>query len=452
MKQEKKTDNFLPYERVSLVFVLLMCVFHLLYFDEAGLSGLSAAKRASFYILGCGYPAMIALLTVFSLCTGTMHVKALWTRLRQCSAAVWLMLGYLLFTLISTLVSPYGSEAWLGSSRYEGAVTIAIYVVDFFLVAAFAKPGRLPVYVLGVSMILQCTICILQIHGGNPLGLYRGTQSFAALDGFYVGTIGNVGFLGGLFCMVIPIFLGYMLRSKEPWRFALALPLLICLYVLFRIFVLAAFVGLGAGLALALPFVLRLPKKGLAIWFGVLGGLGLCALVFLWAVDSGDGFLHELHELLHGRAEPTFGTGRFNIWQQVLSRIPQRLWFGYGPDTMKLVGLTPFSRYDEELGRTVYASIDAAHNEYLNVLFHQGIFALAAYLGALGVLLRRFVKRARSSAAAAILGAAVLCYMIQALFWISQLIVAPFFWLCLGLLAADGRTDPPEKAIKKGRG
>ena len=435
----RKTDDFLPYERVTLAFVLLLCGFYVLYFDEAGLSGLSSAKRTAFYLLGCGYPAMLALLTGFSLCTGAMHWCALWERLRQSSAAMLLMLAYLLFTLISALVSPYGSAVWLGNSRFEGVVTIALYVADFYLVALFARPGRLPLYVLGASMLLLCTVSILQIHGGNPLGLYRGEQSFAALNGSHVGTIGNVGFVGGLFCLAIPLFLCALLRLKEPWRFALLLPLLACVYVLLRIWVLAAFVGLGGGLALALPFVLRLEKRGLVLWFSALGALGLAALAVLWGWDAGSGFLHELHELLHGRSSPTFGTGRFFIWQQLFPRISQRLWFGYGPDTMGLVGLTPFSRYDAELGRTVYASIDAAHNEYLNVLFHQGVFALAAYLGALGCSLRRFVKHARSSPAAAMLGTAVLCYMIQALFGISQLIVAPLFWLCLGLLEADGR-------------
>ncbi len=114
---------------------------------------------------------------------------------------------------------------------------------------------------------------------------------------------------------------------------------------------------------------------------------------------------------------------------------------------MGLAGIPPFSRYDPALGKTVKAAIDAAHNEYLNILFHQGLPALLVYLAALTAVAVRFLRQARCSTAAAVLGAGVLCYLIEAQFGISQPITSPFFWLCLGLLTrvtcpADPTPEP----------
>ena len=101
---------------------------------------------------------------------------------------------------------------------------------------------------------------------------------------------------------------------------------------------------------------------------------------------------------------------------------------------MILTGIEPFRRFDERTGKTIVSLIDAAHNEYLNILFHQGVFALAAYLGMLVSALALWIRRAAKSAPAAILGCGVLCYCIQALFGISQVITTPFFWVTLALL------------------
>ena len=154
--------------------------------------------------------------------------------------------------------------------------------------------------------------------------------------------------------------------------------------------------------------------------------------------------LHEAHCLLRGQADPGFGSGRLHIWGEVLERIPKRLWLGAGPDTMLYGGLKPFQRYDSQMGRTIVAQIDAAHNEYLNILYHQGIFALGAYLSLLILLARRWIAQAPTSAGAAILGAGCLGYCIQAFFGISMCTAALFFWTALALLAAPGCLSSPE--------
>ena len=96
-------------------------------------------------------------------------------------------------------------------------------------------------------------------------------------------------------------------------------------------------------------------------------------------------------------------------------------------------GLEAFTRYDEALGGTIVAQIDVAHNEYLNILYHQGIFALAAYLGALAAAAKKWLRDSGRNALVAVLGTMLLCYGIQAFFSFSMVMTAPYFYLTLAL-------------------
>ena len=92
-----------------------------------------------------------------------------------------------------------------------------------------------------------------------------------------------------------------------------------------------------------------------------------------------------------------------------------------------------FSRYDDSLGGPVIGRIDVAHNEYLNILYHQGIFALIAYLGALFSTAKKWLTDSGRNALVAVLGTMLLCYSIQAFFGFSMIMTAPYFYLTLAL-------------------
>ena len=170
-------------------------------------------------------------------------------------------------------------------------------------------------------------------------------------------------------------------------------------------------------------------------------------VAFLYMMDCGTGMLHEAHELLHGNIDPNFGSGRLHIWTEVLRQVPGQLWFGSGPDTMLLTEITSFSRYDSLHDINIVSKIDVAHNEYLNVLFHQGVFALISYLALLGLTIRKWIADGPSNSALGILGAGAAGYCIQAFFGFSMCITAPLFWLLLGLI--NGAAYNVNGGIKK---
>ncbi len=217
-------------------------------------------------------------------------------------------------------------------------------------------------------------------------------------------------------------------------------PLILCLIVILAIKVQAGILGIIVGLILIMPVILQIKASirkllCLAIFLFIILGI-----VMIWNYDfGGDGTLFEAHELLHGNWKDEYGTGRIYIWKNILSLIPEKLFLGGGPDTLLNRMTVRFERYDEKLDLTIYALIDAAHNEYLNIIVNQGLFALIFYLLALTSSALKWIKN-NTNANTAIYGSALLCYCIQAFFGISMCITTIFFWLTWGLL---------EKTIKK---
>ena len=433
----KDKNKFKIFEDISSVFLVLMLSVFLFWFDGKGYTNIVNAKADAFHIVCGGYIALVALLILESFAVGNIKPAEIAEKFKSVSLVQKLVIAYMLITLFSGLLSEYGMQTWKGISRNEGALTICVYCLCFLFVSMFGKPKKWMLYPLGASTLLFSILCFVQLTGTNPFHLYpEGMNYFGAYkdySGAYIGTIGNVDLVAAYLCVVIPLMWVPVLRLKEKQRFLLLVPLAAALGVLFGISVLAGFVGVFCGAVLALPVVLPLSPRTRKVMAIVIAALIIMGIAFLFLADVGGGLLHEAHELLHGNVSDSFGTGRVYIWRNVIQRVPEQLFFGHGPDTMSKSDIEPFSRYDAENDRTLTAYVDVAHSEYLNVLYHQGIFALIAYLAALVIAAVKWIKNSGNDAAA-IFGTAVLCYCIQALFGISMLLSAPFFWICLGLL------------------
>ncbi len=433
MKKQRK--NFKALEVITAVFLAALISVFLLSFTAY--TEFTALKNSLFFTVSGGYAVLLVVFGVEGMLAGMYSPRALWEKLRPDSWVQYLLLGYLALTALSAAFSDYPAEAWLGGSRTEGFLTLFLYVFCFYGVAKFAKPQKWMIYLLGGALVPFSVLGLLQLQGFNPFDLYpEGMNYFDAgikYAGKYLSTLGNVDLGAAFLCLAIPALLVYIVRAKEKLRFLLLLPLGLTLWFFLKMWVLAGLVGVFCGLILALPFLFAFKKRPLLIYYIALAAAVLGGFAVLYFVDLG-GMLGELHQILHGAVSDSFGTGRIYIWRSVLERVPEHLWFGAGPDTLLKAEIAPFSREDKAAGLMIYGLIDSAHCEYLNVLYHQGVFALLTYLGALAMAVVKGAKAALSRPEAAVLGGAVLCYCVQAFFGISQLITAPFFWVALGLL------------------
>lgn len=124
------------------------------------------------------------------------------------------------------------------------------------------------------------------------------------------------------------------------------------------------------------------------------------------------------------------GTGRMRIWKETLKLISEKPLLGCGIECYSI-------QYTVE--EKLYFCSNA-HNEYLQIWAEQGIFCIASYLLFLFSLfipgLLQFIKKDRYDSDPVSKAAmfAFFGYIAQAFANIRVLQVAPYFWLCCGLL------------------
>ena len=411
----------------------LFLVGYLLFPGLKGYRAISDAKTWTFFGLSMLLLALGVWLLVRALRRGM---------LRPLTGPQWAALAFLICTLISAALSDH-SGAWYDEKAHEAALTVGLYVLLFLIVSRWGGPTERLFRVLLCEMAFFCVICLFQAGGENPLGLYPGELNYydgygVQYNGAYAGTIGNVDFVSAFLALVTPMLviraLGRRLREAWPcWILAI-----LCLTVLAWIRVLCGLAGLALGGVACLAVLCRDRDRNVIL--PVLGGFALIGLALLWALDPPIVFLHELHEILHGRPQDSFGTGRFYIWRQMLERVPDRLLFGVGPDMARFSDLAPFVRYENGV-EVARATITDAHCYPLHILYCQGLPALLSWLALVGLILRRWFK-ARTDPAVRVLGGGLVCFLCAMLFCPSSIIIMPFFWLAMGLLEAAAQPLP----------
>lgn len=415
------------------IWIGLFAACYLLFSGFKGYRAISAAKTWTFY-------ALMALLLGLGLWYFIRDLRN--KTLRRPSAAQLAALAFLLFTLLSAVLSEYPDKAWYNASAHEAALTLSLYVLLFLIVSRWGRPTERLFRVLFWALTAFCALCLFQVIGENPFGLYPVDMNYydgynVKYPGGYAGSIGNVDFVSAFLALVTPMLVLRTLGQKPKKAWPCWVLAAVCFGLALWIRVLCGLVGLALGSVICLAVLCRdRDRKRILL---VLGGLALAGLVLLWAVDLPVKFLHELHEILHGRADDTFGTGRFYIWRQMLERIPQRLLIGVGPDAARFSGLEPFVRYENGV-EVARATITDAHCYPLHILYCQGLPALLSWLCLVGLTLVHWFKH-RAKPAVRLLGAGLVCFLIAMLFCPSSIIIMPFAWLTMALIEAEAASD-----------
>ena len=435
-KASKPTFRF-PYWLTDGLVLLAVSLF-VLFPGTEGYRNLQHAKFVLFLVLFGGYLILMLLFSAELMLVRHVRPPSPRTLWKRAGPARKCIVGFWAASVLSAAFSPFGAQTLLGMSRQEGLVTITIYCGVFLCVSAFARPKFWWALVFGGSMMVFDVICLLQMQGFNPLGLYPEGCTFLDANikygGVYLGTTGNADLTAALLCLAIPLFWILILRRKERLRWTLLLPLALSLAVLIGMDVQAGLVAVILGTVLTIPAVLPVSRRGrIWLWAGAAAVLA-AGLVLVLLSKSTAGTVFELREILRGNWDPNFGSGRIYIWREVLRRVPDRLLLGTGPDTMAAALIPGYVHIDAVTGEAMQFYVDVAHNEYLNILYHQGLLALIPYLGALIISAVRWLRCSRKDGTAAALGGAVLCYGIQAMFGFSMCQTAGLFWIAWGLL------------------
>ena len=209
--------------------------------------------------------------------------------------------------------------------------------------------------------------------------------------------------------------------------------------------------GLITLAVLALIKLLRIIPR--SWWKPVLLILLVLVLDVVWYWPGESGGIWELKEILYGRAQYSFGSNRLGVWIYSLMLAPERLLVGGGSDTFCLRFNSFLTRNglklpDHQGDVLLPNNFDNPHNEYIAHLINHGLPAMLLFAALIlaAVFWRRktaaagtdppkqpvnFVRQLSPWAVGA------LCYAVQAFFSFSVCLVAPLFWVVLGISAGD---------------
>lgn len=368
-----------------------------------------------------------------------LHFKEIIVTIKSKLHIIFLAIGYLVFTIVSAIYSPFHYDSIIGFSRYDGILTQFVYVSIFVITIIFGRIKKWHVYILGLTMFLFSFLCIFQLLGYNPLGLYPSGYNYygAFVDyaGEYIGTIGNSDIVSGFLSIGIMLLFAYIIVGNDKKSVILTIPLLLSVVVLLTMKVAAGILAIIVSLLLFCPYIFYKKKNKtwlLVLIFGIIIFVFGIILIYFYDFNK-SGTLFEFHEILHGRIEGSFGSSRIKIWTEVLESMKDHFWLGTGPDSMLLWNLEGFSKYVDDIEINIYHGIDVAHNEYLNVMAQQGVLTFLFYISVIIVAILHFFK-SKNKDKKLIVFLPVTAYLLQAFFSFSTCMVAPLFWIFLGLI------------------
>ena len=380
-----------------------------------------------------------------------------------CLLVIWIA-GSCLLSGVNT------SIWWTGKlARREGLETQLCYALLFFLFSC-ARIARRPVIIAtAAGIMIFGIIVIIQRMGYNPFHLYPAGLSIATNPEFQ-GTIGNVDMCTGYLVMAFGMLSTEILQELPRFRQKVSV-------VILRDGLFFALVSVAAGMALflvisigvqfglvslscyALYYAARmLPRRSRLLLILI---VLIIFLAVTWFCPFESGGLWELHEILHGRTQLSFGSNRLAAWYYSLKLGRENFLFGGGSGTF----LQRFESFLTEHDYTIPSSqgamliptrFDSPHNEYIAILVNHGFPAmiffgmLMVHLCFMPLMKKPVFLRERNTENYDIswniqeqsrlredLRAAGVCYAAQAFFSFSVCIVAPFFWVAMGILAEE---------------
>lgn len=153
----------------------------------------------------------------------------------------------------------------------------------------------------------------------------------------------------------------------------------------------------------------------------------------------------QAHEVMHGRFEDHFGSGRGFIWIRSIPVLTENPFLGSGSGTfLQAMGVD----FQEESIRRFGIVFDTAHNTYLQMAITLGIPALLAYLIFLISLYAYLLNKAFVNPILLAFGTAAVGYLIQSFFQIDTPIDRPLLWVVLGVIAGELCREEASAAIK----
>ena len=341
-----------------------------------------------------------------------------------------------LFTLlIAAIFSDYKYEAFWGNyHRDEGFFTIAIYILLFIVSSTYFKINKTMWNIMLIAPTLMSIYGIMQFFGIDPI------QKFALGDILMpttMGTIGHRNFFSTYILIFIAIYLSYYIfNGGKKYLFCTTLMFSALLCSTTR----SGWVAFGVMALIGFIFIIRRKQclnRAIIVFI-----LFTSIFLSLNYISSGAITNRALMIINEGKTvatsvvsddveiEDSFGSSRIFIWKMAYNAFIDSPFWGQGPDTLRLRLMDDYyEKYMSYAGPT-NDYFDKAHNEFLEYAASGGIFTVISYISVLILILFGLFKNIKDDKFK-ILFIVVFTYIIQSIFNISVIIVAPIVWILL---------------------
>ena len=354
----------------------------------------------------------------------------------------FLLLGVLLWAVISTVVSDDPLHGFTGDSYYHDSLFSYFVYAALFLCASSIGQERQRLRILRLFGAVVCGLSVLM--------LIQVFFDSAFLDYCFPSQRATVfnqfNHFGYVLCMGSITLAGLYLHDLHAVKGLKMAYLVGFTLLIFTLLVNDTFGTYLAVLAALVFDYIVLVRSNVKVRFEhlipILLFLGLSFLAAMGVFPGVSTFLENFRQFFTDLSivaenpleADSAGTGRFILWKNTIERIIQRPIFGFGPDGF--------------VGEYAITANVHSHNEYLQIAGYLGIPALLMYLAALFALARDHGKRIRqlSPMVLAVSGSTV-AYLISACFGNPVFNTAPYFWMFLGMTTADG-VNPPLLSIE----
>lgn len=330
----------------------------------------------------------------------------------------FLLIIYILLCIISTIFAYDRNMAVFGAiNRYEGLLSITYYIT-IIIIASFIDKEK-------INSIINIIIGIGIFETGMGfIQLYKGNQ-------YISGFISNANFYATYINICLWCSIYFIFHNKSKLYYLLFILFIVALILSNTLScILSSLIGIG------LLLLINIKEKKLSKSFLVIGiFISIVALLSYLNVNKIGtkimSFGKDTVQITKGNINEKMGTGRIYIWKKTIPFIPKYLIHGIGIDNYYYLDdgspiYYPIFYKNTKVVREKFI-YDKAHNDYLQILITEGIFALIVYLSIIGILLFQSYKYDKYYFLI------IFTYLIQIFFSISVIEVAPIFYILLGL-------------------
>lgn len=118
------------------------------------------------------------------------------------------------FILVSTVLSRYPADAWLGLyARYQGALTVIIYILIYFIVSRFYSSRQNFLLFAVIAFCIVSILGVLNCFDIDFIGFYHKLAPNYKTS--YISTIGNINFYSSYFCLTFPLVICGFCQAKK---------------------------------------------------------------------------------------------------------------------------------------------------------------------------------------------------------------------------------------------